>query len=171
MSETRLSPLSVHLRPWSEEDYALLLRTNAPEMTEHLGGSETPEQLAGRHRRYLKLDGPGRMYRIAAADGTPVGTIGYWERSWQGETVWETGWGVFPEFQKRGVASAAARLVAAEARAEERHRHLHAYPSAGHAASNGVCRKAGFTLQGPCEFEYPKGTWMRCNDWSLELMP
>jgi RimJ/RimL family protein N-acetyltransferase len=37
------------------------------------------------------------------------------------------------------------------------------------APSNAVCRKLGFTLLGPREFEYPPGRPMRCNDSRLEL--
>jgi hypothetical protein len=36
-------------------------------------------------------------------------------------------------------------------------------------ASNALCRKAGFTLIEQRDFEYPKGHWMTCNDWVLEL--
>jgi hypothetical protein len=32
-----------------------------------------------------------------------------------------------------------------------------------------VCRKAGFTLLGETEFEYPPGHLMRSNDWRLDL--
>ncbi|MGW6026019.1 GNAT family N-acetyltransferase [Streptomyces sp. NPDC055099] len=156
------------LVPWAEGDFGLLVACNSAAMTAHLGGPETHEQLVSRHRRYLALDERGQMFRIAV-DGEAAGSIGYWETSWQGETVWETGWGVLPGFQGRGIAASAARLVVEEARAAGRHRRLHAFPSADHAASNGVCRKAGFTPGGEHDFEYPKGRWMRCNDWSVDL--
>ncbi|MGH4032384.1 GNAT family N-acetyltransferase [Actinomycetota bacterium Odt1-20B] len=165
--------IRLRLEPWSEGDFELLVRNNAPEMTDHLGGPESDEKLADRHRRYLALresEGRGQMFRISAGPDAPsAGSIGYWETTWQGEPAWETGWGVLPEFQGRGIAAAAARLVAERAREAGRHRHLHAFPSVDHPASNGVCRKAGFTLLGECAFEYPKGHWMRCNDWRLEL--
>ena len=32
-----------------------------------------------------------------------------------------------------------------------------------------LCRKAGFINLGPREFEYPKGHWMTCNDWAIDL--
>jgi RimJ/RimL family protein N-acetyltransferase len=48
-------------------------------------------------------------------------------------------------------------------------RHLHAYPSVDHPASNGVCRRAGFTLLGEVAFEYPKGHPITCNDWRVDL--
>ncbi|MEU1145309.1 GNAT family N-acetyltransferase [Streptomyces sp. NPDC005863] len=159
----------MRLEPWSDEGgLALLLRLNTPGMTAHLGGPETHEKVRDRHRRYLELDDKGRMFRITL-DGETAGSIGFWETTWQGETVWETGWGVLPEFQGRGVAADAARLVADEARAAGRHAHLHAFPATDHAASNAVCRKAGFTLRGEATIEYPKGNWHPCNDWRLTV--
>ncbi|MEU7649640.1 GNAT family N-acetyltransferase [Streptomyces huasconensis] len=159
----------IRLHPWTDEEGpALLALLNTPEMTEHLGGPETPEQLADRHRRYLGLADRGRMFRITL-DGETAGSIGYWETTWQGETVWETGWGVLPAFQGRGVAAGAARLIIAEARAAGRHGALHAFPATDHGASNAVCRKAGFTLRGEALIEYPKGNWHPCGDWRYAL--
>ncbi|MFJ6670820.1 GNAT family N-acetyltransferase [Actinosynnema sp. NPDC091369] len=157
----------VDLRPWSEGDLGLLRRLNAPELTAHLGGPEPDDRVADRHRRYLVL-GDGRMFRVEV-DGVPAGSIGYWGRTWRDEEVWEVGWSVLPEFQGRGVASAAARATVAAARAEGGRRSVHAFPSVDHPASNAVCRKAGFTLLGEADFEYPPGHWMRCHDWALEL--
>lgn len=161
----------VRLEPWAEDDFWLLRRTNSPRMTEHLGGSETEERLAARHRRYLALEA-GRMYRITLADsGETVGSIGFWERSWHDATVWETGWAVLPEFQGRGLAARAARAVVEAARATGAHRCLHAFPSVDHPASNAVCRKAGFALLGQVDFEYPKGHRITSNDWRVDLRP
>lgn len=39
----------------------------------------------------------------------------------------------------------------------------------GKGLANAVCRKAGFTLIEAVDSEYPKGHWMRCNDWRLDL--
>jgi len=165
------APPDVRLRPWSRDDFWLLGRKNAPEMTEHLGGPETEAQLVARHERYLRIDGnAGRMYTIRLArGGEVVGSIGFWGRDWQGEGVYETGWGVLPEFQGRGIAAAAAQAVQGEAARHGNRARLHAFPSVDHGASNAVCRKAGFVLVGPCDFEYPKGTFIRCNDWMVEL--
>jgi RimJ/RimL family protein N-acetyltransferase len=159
----------VRLVPWSEGDFWLLRRTNSFEMTEHLGGPESEEQLADRHRRYVEPDS-GRMYRVTLADsGETVGSIGYWEREWQGGTVWETGWGILPEFQGRGLAAQAARTLVETVRRAGGHPTLHAFPKVDHAASNGVCRKAGFTLLGQADFEYPKGNPIRSNDWCVDV--
>jgi hypothetical protein len=35
----------VSLRPWTEDDFQVLERSNTAEMTAFLGGPETPEQL------------------------------------------------------------------------------------------------------------------------------
>ncbi|MFI9758067.1 GNAT family N-acetyltransferase [Streptomyces sp. NPDC051963] len=160
---------TVRLVPWAEGDFWLLRRNNSPEMTEHLGGPETEEKLLARHRRYVE-PATGGMFRVVLADGgESAGAIGFWEREWQGATVWETGWAVLPEFQGRGLAAAAARAVVETARAAGRHRCLHAFPKADHAASNGVCRRAGFTLLGQSRVEYPKGHWITSNDWRVDL--
>ena len=80
-----------------------------PAMMEHLGGPESSEKLAERQARYEK---PGsRQFKIVdAATGEGVGHVGYWEREWRGEPVFEIGWSVIPAFQGRGLA--AARLPA-----------------------------------------------------------
>ena len=109
------------------------------------------------------------MFAVVLPDGSRVGVIGYWERSWRGGLVYETGWNVLPGFQGRGLATAAARAVAVTARAQRWHRFLHAFPAVDHPASNAICRKAGFALLGDTDFEYPPGNIMRCNDWRREL--
>ncbi|GAA2435266.1 GNAT family N-acetyltransferase [Streptomyces macrosporus] len=173
------TPPRVRIEPWGEDDLPLLRRTNTPEMTEHLGGPETEAKVLDRHRRYLAMSagaatGAGCMFRVVLlpegrAEGWSVGTIGYWERPWRGGTVYETGWKVLPEFQGRGIATAAARAVASRAGAERRHRFLHAFPSVDNPASNATCRKAGFSLVGECDVEFPPGRLMRGNDWRLDL--
>jgi hypothetical protein len=39
------------------------------------------------------------------------------------------------------------------------------------APSNAICRRLGFELLRACEFEFPKGHFMACNDWCLDLRP
>jgi RimJ/RimL family protein N-acetyltransferase len=140
-------------------------------MTEHLGGPESEEKLAERQTRYAAMSDPGSgaMFKIVDENGEATGSVGYWEKEWRGGTVYETGWSVLPEHQGRGLAGAGTRLVIEEARAQRRHRWLHAFPSVDNAPSNAICRKLGFELLGAEEFEYPKGYWMRCNDWRLDL--
>ncbi|WP_406142413.1 GNAT family N-acetyltransferase [Streptomyces sp. NBC_01089] len=166
---------AVRIEPWSESDLPLLRRMNAPELMNHLGGPETEDQLLVRHERYVAMsagtDGTGTMFRVvAAATGEAVGTVGYWEHSRDGEMIYEAGWGVLAEHQGRGLATAAVRAVLERAGRERRHRFVHAFPSVDNPPSNAVCRKAGFSLLGACDFEYPPGRAMRCNNWRVELI-
>ncbi|MDQ6827204.1 MAG: GNAT family N-acetyltransferase [Candidatus Eremiobacteraeota bacterium] len=69
----------------------------------------------------------------------------------------------------RGIATQAAFGIIQRAVNRRKHRFLHAFPSTSNPASNAVCQKVGFTNVGECTFEYPKGSFMRCNDWRVEL--
>ncbi|PJN21185.1 GNAT family N-acetyltransferase [Kitasatospora sp. CB02891] len=168
--------MDVRLDPWSDSRFALLERINTPLMRRHVGGPETPEQLLHRHRRYLELPALGGVMYAVLADGAPAGSIAYHRRDWQGEEIYETGWNVLPEFQGRGLALAAGRLMLAalrEAAAADRTAPgaLHAFPAADNAPSNALCARLGFTDAGPCEFEYPRGSgrFLHSNDWRLAL--
>jgi RimJ/RimL family protein N-acetyltransferase len=158
---------NLRLEAWSEAGLEILHRQNTPEMTKHLGGPESEQAIINRHRRYLRLD-TGEVLIIRWGI-EPIGSIGYWEREWGGEEVYETGYAIFPEFDGHGFASAALKLAAQRAAARGTRRYLHAFPHVDHAASNAVCRKAGFELVGEVPFEYPKGTWLPSNDWRLDL--
>jgi RimJ/RimL family protein N-acetyltransferase len=160
---------SVRIEPWGEADLPLLEKClGDPEMMEHLGGPESPEKIAERQSRY-EQPGSKQFKIVDEATGEGAGWVGYWERDWHGRQVYEIGWSVIPAFQGRGIAGSATDEVIAIARSERRHRFMHAYPSVHNAPSNAICRKLGFTLFGPREFEYPKGNLMQCNDWRLDL--
>jgi len=167
--------------PWTDDDFPLLVRLNAHEMTEHLGGPEPAEQLELRHHRYVSsarsgiFPDPGGAYAafvfkvVLEPEGVDIGSLNFWDRECKGEAVYEMGWSVVPEFQGRGIASAAVGQAIVLARATERRSAVHAFPSVDNGASNGICRRAGFTLVGEVPFEYPKGHWMQCNDWKFSL--
>ena len=106
---------------------------------------------------------------VVGTERAAAGSIGYWQKEWQGQYVWETGWSVLPEFQGQGIATRAIANIVERASSERKHRSLHAFPSVDNAPSNAICRKAGFTLQGQFDFEYPPGHSVRCNDWCLDL--
>ncbi len=166
-------PNAVRIEPWGAGDLPLLEQLlGDPAMTEHLGGPESHEQLVERQQRYEQIGdlGTGRMFKIVdEASGLAVGSVGYWDREWAGETAFETGWSVIPAFQGRGIAGAGTALVIDAARAERTHRFMYAYPSVDNPPSNAICRKLGFTLLEAREFEYPPGNLMRCNVWRLDL--
>jgi RimJ/RimL family protein N-acetyltransferase len=158
------------LEPWTSADMPLLERLNAPEMMEHLGGPETAEQLARRLQRYVGFAASpaARMFKVVV-DGAAAGSVGFWDRDWNGEAIYETGWTILPEFQGRGLASNATAMAIEIARAGGRRDAIHAFPSVDNAPSIAICRKLTFELIGECDFEYPPGHPMRCNDWRLGL--
>jgi RimJ/RimL family protein N-acetyltransferase len=158
----------VHLEPWGADDFELVeALMGDPAMTEFLGGPESPEKLADRQRRYAEPD--SGMFKIVDESGQSIGSVGFWEREWRGQTVYETGWSVIPAFQGRGIAVEATRQAIELARTTGRHPYMHAFPKVVNAASNAICRKLGFELLGEEDFEYPPGNPIRCNDWCLDL--
>ena len=157
------------LRPWKPEDLDLLRRLlGDPAMMEHLGGPEPDAKIRERQSRYEQPD--SKQFAIVDGEaGVGVGWVGYWEREWLGDAVYETGWSVVPEAQGRGLARRATlELLGLAARDADR-RFVHAFPAVDNAASNGICERVGFDLRGAIEFEYPKGHTMRCNDWRFDL--
>ena len=97
-----------------------------------------------------------------------VGTVCVWEHGSDGETIAEIGWMVLPEYQGRGLASAAVAAVLRRARAEGRWGVIHAYPGETNGASNAICRKNGFERLELVEYEY-QGRPMRGYHWRIDL--
>ncbi|RPI71830.1 MAG: N-acetyltransferase [Desulfobacteraceae bacterium] len=165
---------AVRIEPWGAGDFRLLRKIMGdPVMTEHLGGPESPEKLAERQTRYERLadSGKGRMFRILLnVTDEAIGSVGYWTREWRNEQIYESGWSVIPAFQRQGFATMATALAISRAGSERQHRFLHAFPSIDNPPSNAICRKLGFTLLEQCEFEYPPGRFMPCNDWRFDLL-
>lgn len=158
----------VAIAPWSNDDLQLLFRANTPELMDQLGGPESDEQVRARHERYLRLaaDGRGMQFRITLPERQEgVGIVGYWRHEWHGRPALESGWSVEPAFRGRGIAPAAVRLMLAHARRASETLDVHAYPRVDNAASNAVCRKAGFRLLGEERFEISPGVVLETNDW------
>jgi RimJ/RimL family protein N-acetyltransferase len=160
---------SVRLEHWGEGDLPLVEQlVGDPRMMEHLGGPESPEKILERHARYLAAESAFKI--VDEENDVPVGWVGYWEHQWSDHLdVYEIGWAVLPEAQGRGIATAGTALAIELARNERKHRYVHAYPAVDNGPSNAICRKLGFELLGESEVEYPKGHFMRCNDWRLDL--
>jgi RimJ/RimL family protein N-acetyltransferase len=164
---------ALRLEVWGKGDQPLLERLlGDPRMTEHLGGPESKEKIAERQARYERAvdSDTTRLFKVVdEATGEAAGWVGYWEREWREQQVFEIGWAVLPEFQGRGIAGRATALAIDDARSAGKHRYVHAFPSVDNAPSNAICRKLGFTLLEALEFEYPPGNLMQCNDWRLDL--
>lgn len=163
----------LQLLPWADGDLPLLEKLlGDPEMMQHLGGPETPEQILRRHQRYIRLpeEGTDHMFKIVRGPSLEgVGSIGYWRKHWRDQPVYEMGWLVLPQFQGRGIATNAARAVIEHARVEPRYQFMHAFPSVANLPSNAICQKLGFTWAEACQFEYPPGRSLMVNDWYLKL--
>ena len=158
--------MTITLEPWGDGDLDLLRALNAPEMTEHLGGPETDEKVVARNEKYVRrsAEGIGGINKVLV-DGVIAGNVNYWAD----DSVYEIGWGVVPAFQGRGVATSAVLLALDELRRTDTFRYVHAYPRVSNLASNGVCRKAGFTLIGEVSIDYPPGVFALSNDWVFDL--
>jgi len=159
------------LRPWAEDDLALLEKLlGDPDMMVHLGGPESSEQILKRHQRYLRLPETDHMFKIVwGPNSEAAGSIGFWEKTWHDQLVYETGWSILPAYQGRGIATKAAEVVIEQARLEHRHQFMHAFPSVSNPASNAICRKVGFSLIEECQVEYPPGNFLIVNDWRFDL--
>lgn len=158
----------MRIEPWGAGDLPVLEQAlGDPAMMVYLGGPETREKIAERQARY-ELPGSGQ-FKIVVGEGEGAGWVGYWEKTWRGAEVYEIGWSVLPAFQGRGIGASATAQAIELARAERKHRFLHAFPAVANAPSNAICRKLRFALLGECDFEYPPGNVMRCNDWRLDL--
>ena len=163
---------AVQLRPWSADDLPVLERNNAPEMTVHLGGPESPAKVRDRHDRYQRhwLEGTAWMF-TARVDDEPVGLVGYWNTTHEGRDVFECAYGILPEFQGRGLAAAAMQACLAHAALHGTRDDVYAYPKVTNGPSNALCERLGFVLEGEQDFEYPKGHPIRANAWRYALGP
>ncbi len=161
--------VDVSLWPWSDDDLPLLEKLMGdPDIMAHLGGPESPEQIAQRHQRYLQLPETDHLFKIVVGS-VAAGSIGYWENNWRDRLVYETGWLVLPAYQGQGLATKAAQTVIDLARLEHKHQFMHAFPSVDNLPSNAICRKLGFALIEECDFEYPPGNFLHVNDWQIDL--
>ncbi|WP_062211954.1 GNAT family N-acetyltransferase [Demequina oxidasica] len=146
-----IDPTVVELHPYSESDLDLLRRANRPELMDQMGGVEDDAAVVKRHERYLRLpvDGSGQQFRVTIP-GHPegVGMVGWWVQSDRAIRTLECGWSIEPESRGRGIAPAATLALIHSLRERGEGGVLHAYPRVDNAASNAVCRKAGFSLAG-----------------------
>jgi RimJ/RimL family protein N-acetyltransferase len=141
----------------------------------HLNGPESMEKIQKRHKLFLEMSTDqhaGCMFTILAdSENSPAGTVGYWESEWKGQKGWEMGWFILPEFQGRGIASAATRLVIDLLTKLQGHKLIFAFPSVDNQPSNAICRKLGFRLKEDANYEYPPGggRMLHVNIWTLPL--
>ncbi len=162
----------MELRRLTREDQRLYERIYTdPRMWTELGGVLEQDMAAKLERDVASVDADRHwVLVIVTEDGRAAGTVSLWDHEWEGQTIEEIGWMVLPEHQGRGLASAAVAEALRRADEADRWRTLHAFPATTNAASNAVCRKHGFALQGPIEYTYRDRT-LRVNHWLRDIRP
>ena len=139
-----------------------------PRVMAELGGAWSTDAIDGIHQRRLTaIAGGGWWETIRPGPGAaPVGAIGIWASSWEETPISEVGWMVMPEHQGHGYATAALAILLDRVRADGRWGPIHAFPGAANAASNALCRRAGFTLLGTADVDYGDRV-LHCHHWVL----
>ena len=163
----------VWIEPWGADDQPVLERSNTPEMTQFLGGPETPGQIVARQAKFLRLweSGEARMFTIHAEGiAEAVGSVGYWTTSWHDVHVYESGWSVATAYQGHGFASQGLSACLDHAADHGDRDVVVAFPRVDNTASNALCLALGFDLSGVEDFEYPPGTPIRVNAWRYDLV-
>lgn len=164
------TPSKVELCRHGKGDLALLAALVGDErLMRDLGGAMPESAIREMHERYLAAEPESGGYFVITADGVPVGTIGFAAARSGDAEAFEAGWAVLPEYQGRGVAAAALRILIDEAASRGGRRYLDAFSSVDNAASNALCRRVGFVHMGEQVVEFPEGCPRRCIHWRYDL--
>jgi RimJ/RimL family protein N-acetyltransferase len=163
---------AMHLRPITMDDLPLYeaMLTDEREMSE-LGGPLERDGLQEKLRGIVAEVERGEIWYFAIVPDDldeAVGTVCVWDHAWDDETISEIGWMVRPEFQGRGLGSAAVAETLRKARSEGRWKVIHAFPGETNGPSNAICRKNGFERLELMEYEYV-GRAMRGYHWRIDL--
>jgi RimJ/RimL family protein N-acetyltransferase len=142
-----------------------------PAMMAELGGPLPREGIAAKVARdvqqaatdtaWIKMIIPDE-----SAPGVVAGSVALWSHEDSGTAMSEIGWMVLPEFQRRGIAKTAVRMLLALAREQERWGLVHAFPAITNVPSNAVCRSAGFRFAGEQQTAFA-GRMFRTNHWVI----
>jgi RimJ/RimL family protein N-acetyltransferase len=161
---------SVRLRPYTDADRWLTEAIEtSDEMMAELGGPLPAADIGRVHERRLQGMAADRLWYFTVElepEGRAVGTICLWSDVVDGVPRSEAGWATLREFQGRGLATEALRLLVERARKDGRWGNIHAFPGITNEPSNALCRNAGFTNIGEETVLYA-GRQLRCNHWVL----
>ena len=165
---------TLRLRPYADADRWLTESIEtSPVMMADLGGPLPAADIPGIHARRLEGMAADRLWYFTVEllpEGSAVGTICLWSDAVDGGRRSEAGWAILHQYQGRGIATEALRLLLARARDDGRWGDIHAFPGLTNGPSNAVCRKAGFANVGEESVLYA-GRELRCNHWVLQAGP
>jgi RimJ/RimL family protein N-acetyltransferase len=162
----------MELRPLTLDDLSFYRRVYTdPRMWAELGGVPEEDMAAKIERDVRAIEDDSHwVLVIVTEEGEAAGTVSLWDHEWDSETIDEIGWMILPEFQRRGLASAAVAEALGRADAAGRWQVLHAFPGTANAPSNALCCKNDFALLGPLEYTY-RGRTLRVNHWVRDRLP
>jgi RimJ/RimL family protein N-acetyltransferase len=119
-------------------------------------------QAAAAGDAWIKMIVPGEV-----APDMVAGSVALWSHDEDGsEPIAEIGWMVLPEFQGRGLAKGAVRMVLELARDDGRWGLVHAFPGITNSPSNGICRSLGFWFVGERDVTFADRV-LRSNHWVI----
>ena len=120
-------------------------------------------QAAAADESWIKMIIPGEAAREVVA-----GSVALWSHDEDGgQPITEVGWMVLPEFQGRGLAKHAVRILLELAREDGRWGLVHAFPATTNTPSNGLCRSLGFRFAGERDVTFA-GRVLRSNLWVID---
>ncbi len=141
-----------------------------PVMTAELGGPLPREGIEEKVARDVQAAAAGGAWikMIVCGEAEAVaGSVALWSHDEDGgEPIAEIGWMVLPEFQGRGLAKRAVRMLLEAARDDGRWGLVHAFPATTNGPSNGICRSLGFTFTGARDTTFA-GRVLRTNHWVI----
>lgn len=163
--------MRMELVPYRDEHRALTEALELdPQVMRELGGPADPADMPRVHQMRIETVAKGEWYFVIVPepDGPPAGAIGIWASKLSDEPIHEVGWMVLPEFQGRGIAKEALRMLIDRARSDPRYSRIHAFPGVTNAPSNALCRGAGFTHVEEMEVRF-RDRPLRVNHWELDV--
>lgn len=164
----------MRLRDVESGDISAYVRMRCdPVMMAELGGPLPRAGIEEKLARDVRSAAAGEAWikMIVPSEAAPeavAGSVVLWSHDDEdsGEPVSETGWMVLPEYQGRGIAKQAVRMLLELARDDGRWGLVHAFPATTNGPSNGICRSLGFRLIGEQDVTFA-GRVLRSNHWVI----
>lgn len=162
------------LRDVTVADLDLYVRMRCdPVMMAELGGPRPPQEIAAKLIDDVAAAASDHSWIVMVVpdEDQPeivAGSVVLWPNEEHGRPFSEIGWMVLPDFQGRGIAQEAVRILIDRARSDGRWGDVHAYPGVTNGPSNGICRSLGFEHLGSETIVYA-GANFDANHWRIRL--